>query len=80
MVQYKDKKVFGVPLLLNVSQSGCAVPQAILDAMRYLKKNGEYNYYIYKTWSLNPDVHLIYQASLQKEYFAKQLTVHEYQC
>lgn len=40
MVQYKDKKVFGVPLLLNVSQTGCALPQAILDAMRYLRKNG----------------------------------------
>jgi len=41
MVLYKDKKVFGVPLSINVIQSGCAMPQAILDAMRYLKKNGE---------------------------------------
>lgn len=45
MVLYKDKKVFGVPLLLNVSQTGCALPQAILDAMRYLRKNGKRNCY-----------------------------------
>lgn len=48
MVQYKDKKVFGVPLLLNVSQTGCALPQAILDAMRYMRKNGKLNRYLTK--------------------------------
>jgi len=40
MVQYKDKKVFGVPLLLNITKTGCALPKTILHAISYLRKNG----------------------------------------
>lgn len=54
MVQYKDKKVFGVPLLLNVSQTGCALPQAILDAMRHLRKNGKLKFAVHKIGIYNP--------------------------
>lgn len=54
MVQYKDKKVFGVPLLLNVSQTGCALPQAILDAMRHLRKNGKLKFAVHKIDIYNP--------------------------
>ena len=37
---YKGKKVFGVPLLLNIIKTGCALPKTILHAISYLRKNG----------------------------------------
>ncbi|XP_065884812.1 rho GTPase-activating protein 7-like isoform X2 [Dysidea avara] len=40
VAQYKDKKVFGVPLLLNIIKTGCALPKTILHAISYLRKNG----------------------------------------
>uniref|UniRef100_A0A673WC44 Rho GTPase-activating protein 7 n=1 Tax=Salmo trutta TaxID=8032 RepID=A0A673WC44_SALTR len=34
---YKDRNVFGVPLLLNVQRTGQPLPQSIQQAMRYLR-------------------------------------------
>ncbi|XP_069780700.1 rho GTPase-activating protein 7 isoform X3 [Narcine bancroftii] len=34
---YKDRNVFGVPLLVNVQRSGHPLPQSIQQAMRYLR-------------------------------------------
>uniref|UniRef100_A0A4W3J036 Rho GTPase-activating protein 7 n=1 Tax=Callorhinchus milii TaxID=7868 RepID=A0A4W3J036_CALMI len=34
---YKDRNVFGVPLLINVQRSGHPLPQSIQQAMRYLR-------------------------------------------
>ncbi|XP_032811166.2 rho GTPase-activating protein 7 isoform X1 [Petromyzon marinus] len=34
---YKDRSVFGVPLLLNVQRTGQPLPQSIQQAMRYLR-------------------------------------------
>ncbi|XP_063784305.1 rho GTPase-activating protein 7-like isoform X2 [Pseudophryne corroboree] len=34
---YKDKIVFGVPLLLNVQRTGYPIPKSILQAMEYLQ-------------------------------------------
>ncbi|XP_018418039.1 PREDICTED: rho GTPase-activating protein 7-like [Nanorana parkeri] len=34
---YKDKNVFGVPLLLNVQRTGYPIPKSILQAMEYLR-------------------------------------------
>ncbi|XP_075065925.1 rho GTPase-activating protein 7-like isoform X2 [Mixophyes fleayi] len=34
---YKDKNVFGVPLLLNVQRTGYPIPRGILQAMEYLQ-------------------------------------------
>ncbi|XP_074865935.1 rho GTPase-activating protein 7-like isoform X2 [Carettochelys insculpta] len=36
---YKDKNVFGVPLLLNVQRTGCPLPKSILQAMQYLRSH-----------------------------------------
>ncbi|XP_015262796.1 PREDICTED: rho GTPase-activating protein 7-like [Gekko japonicus] len=36
---YKDKNVFGVPLLLNVQRTGHPLPRSILQAMDYLRDN-----------------------------------------
>ncbi|XP_060680028.1 rho GTPase-activating protein 7 isoform X1 [Hemiscyllium ocellatum] len=35
---YKDRNVFGVPLLVNVQRSGHPLPQSIQQAMRFLRK------------------------------------------
>ncbi|PIN92134.1 hypothetical protein AB205_0092840, partial [Aquarana catesbeiana] len=34
---YKDKNVFGVPLILNVQRTGYPIPKSILQAMEYLR-------------------------------------------
>ncbi|XP_040200607.1 rho GTPase-activating protein 7-like isoform X3 [Rana temporaria] len=34
---YKDKNVFGVPLILNVQRTGYPIPKSILQAMEYLQ-------------------------------------------
>lgn len=34
---YKDKNVFGVPLLMNVQRTGYPIPRSILQAMQYLR-------------------------------------------
>ncbi|XP_006632006.2 rho GTPase-activating protein 7 isoform X1 [Lepisosteus oculatus] len=34
---YKDRRVFGVPLLLNVQRTGDPLPRSILNAMHYLR-------------------------------------------
>ncbi|XP_077340246.1 stAR-related lipid transfer protein 13 isoform X4 [Lithobates pipiens] len=36
---YKDKNVFGVPLMVHVQRSGQPLPQSIQQAMRYLRSN-----------------------------------------
>ncbi|KAM5182032.1 stAR-related lipid transfer protein 13 isoform 2-T2 [Mantella aurantiaca] len=36
---YKDKNVFGVPLMVHVQRSGQPLPQSIQQAMRYLRNN-----------------------------------------
>ncbi|XP_072255085.1 rho GTPase-activating protein 7-like [Pyxicephalus adspersus] len=36
---YKDKNVFGVPLLLNVQRTGFPIPKSILQAMEYLRNH-----------------------------------------
>uniref|UniRef100_A0A7M4EBK8 Rho GTPase-activating protein 7-like n=1 Tax=Crocodylus porosus TaxID=8502 RepID=A0A7M4EBK8_CROPO len=36
---YKDKNVFGVPLLLNVQRTSHALPRGILQAMEYLRRH-----------------------------------------
>ncbi|XP_042305810.1 rho GTPase-activating protein 7-like isoform X3 [Sceloporus undulatus] len=36
---YKDKSVFGVPLLLNVQKTGHPLPRSIVQAMDYLRDN-----------------------------------------
>ncbi|XP_072920703.1 rho GTPase-activating protein 7 isoform X1 [Hemitrygon akajei] len=36
---YKDRNVFGVPLLVNVQRSGHPLPQSIQQAMRYLRNH-----------------------------------------
>ena len=35
---YKDRTVFGVPLLYNLQRTGHPLPQTILYAMRYLRR------------------------------------------
>ncbi|KAL7981797.1 hypothetical protein Chor_000854 [Crotalus horridus] len=36
---YKDRNVFGVPLIVNVQRAGQPLPQSIQQAMRYLRNN-----------------------------------------
>uniref|UniRef100_A0A670YGS3 DLC1 Rho GTPase activating protein n=1 Tax=Pseudonaja textilis TaxID=8673 RepID=A0A670YGS3_PSETE len=36
---YKDRNVFGVPLIVNVQRTGQPLPQSIQQAMRYLRNN-----------------------------------------
>lgn len=36
---YKDKNVFGVPLLHNVQKFGQSIPPCVLNAMDYLRRN-----------------------------------------
>ncbi|NXV76474.1 RHG07 protein, partial [Atlantisia rogersi] len=36
---YKDKNVFGVPLLLNVQRTSCPLPNGILQALDYLRSH-----------------------------------------
>lgn len=36
---YKDKNVFGVPLLLNVQRTSHPLPRGILQAMEYLRRH-----------------------------------------
>lgn len=38
---YKDKKVFGVPLMETLRRTGQPLPQCILYAMRYLRKTAK---------------------------------------
>ncbi|KAJ8348423.1 hypothetical protein SKAU_G00270120 [Synaphobranchus kaupii] len=40
VLDYKDKRVFGVPLLQNVQQTGAPLPPGILKALLYLKTEG----------------------------------------
>lgn len=40
----QGRRVFGVPLRLNVQRHGRALPRAILQAMDYLRENGEASY------------------------------------
>ena len=41
---HEGRRVFGVPLRLNVQRHGRALPRAILQAMDYLQENGEPSY------------------------------------
>lgn len=36
---YKDKAVFGVPLIVHVQRTGQPLPQSIQQALRYLRSN-----------------------------------------
>lgn len=36
---YKDKTVFGVPLIVHVQRTGQPLPQSIQQALRYLRSN-----------------------------------------
>lgn len=36
---YKDKNVFGVPLIVHVQRTGQPLPQSIQQALRYLRSN-----------------------------------------
>lgn len=36
---YKDKAVFGVPLIVHVQRTGQPLPQSIQQALRYLRNN-----------------------------------------
>lgn len=36
---YKDKMVFGVPLIVHVQRTGQPLPQSIQQALRYLRNN-----------------------------------------
>lgn len=36
---YKDKTVFGVPLIVHVQRTGQPLPQSIQQALRYLRNN-----------------------------------------
>lgn len=36
---YKDKTVFGVPLIVHVQRTGQPLPQSIQEALRYLRSN-----------------------------------------
>nr|XP_033803965.1 stAR-related lipid transfer protein 13 isoform X3 [Geotrypetes seraphini] len=39
MPDYKDKNVFGVPLIVHVQRTGQPLPQSIQQALRYLRSN-----------------------------------------
>lgn len=36
---YRDKAVFGVPLIIHVQRTGQPLPQSIQQALRYLRSN-----------------------------------------
>lgn len=36
---YKDKNIFGVPLIVHVQRTGQPLPQSIQQALRYLRNN-----------------------------------------
>lgn len=36
---YKDRAVFGVPLIVHVQRTGQPLPQSIQQALRYLRSN-----------------------------------------
>lgn len=38
---YKDKNIFGVPLLVTLQRSGQPIPQCLLYAMRFLRKTSK---------------------------------------
>ena len=45
LYMFPGKKVFGVPLMVNVQRHGHALPPLILQAMEHIKKTGLVHFY-----------------------------------
>jgi hypothetical protein len=43
LLSHADKRLFGVPLSVNVRNTGQALPPVILNAMEYLRKDDRMN-------------------------------------
>lgn len=52
---YKDKTVFGVPLIVHVQRTGQPLPQSIQQALRYLRSNCLDQVWLYIT-NTDPDL------------------------